>query len=168
VLNSCDVLSGLPAGDCVPLVTRVDDSLVDALHPARAGEKLTVAAVGLGHPAQAVANGAAAPQTAPTVDDVLIAFDSGANQAPGMPVAGLSSASAATARLRPGAVGIYEIEFTVPLPAPGTPACGSGVESNLTVTIGRTASFDGVGICVEPAAAQQDVAGPRLPQRRAR
>jgi hypothetical protein len=63
-----------------------------------------------------------------------------------------SSLPANTAQLQAGSVGIYQITFTVPSLPAGTPACGSTVQSNLTIDIGRTASYDGVGICVDPPA----------------
>jgi uncharacterized protein (TIGR03437 family) len=50
--------------------------------------------------------------------------------------------------LAPGYVGLYQINIVVPPPPPDTPACSSTVQSNLTVSVGGTASFDGAGICV--------------------
>jgi uncharacterized protein (TIGR03437 family) len=157
VLNSCDVNSGLPAGTCVPVVRHADGNLVNLMRPAQPGETLIMSVVGLGYPNQAVATGAAAPQPAVAVNDVWIGFDARVNQGPGMPL-GDPAPPPATARLRPGAVGIYDITFNVPdLPA-GIPACSNTVRSNLTVSIGRTVSMDGAGICVAPAggAQQQD------------
>ena len=161
VLNSCDVVAAYPLGDCVPVATHADGSLVDPLHPAHAGETLAVALVGLGLASQSVATGAAAPQPGPAVDGVLVAFDARPNQSPGLPAAGL--ASAATAGLRPGSVGIYDVLLTVPALPAGTPACGNDVQSNLTVNIGRTYSWDGVAICVDPRSAAP-AAIPRVPR----
>jgi uncharacterized protein (TIGR03437 family) len=52
------------------------------------------------------------------------------------------------AGLAPGYVGLYQINFTVPPPPVGTPPCSGAVQSNLTVSVGGLASFDGAGICV--------------------
>jgi hypothetical protein len=47
-------------------------------------------------------------------------------------------------------VGIYLIPFVVPSLPPDVGACNASVQSNMTVNISRTTSFDGVGICVLP------------------
>ncbi len=149
ILNSCDLISDYPGRACVAVVSHPDGSLVDSEHPALIGENLTITMVGLGRPGAAVATGAAAPSPAPPVEDVLVAFDTGANHSPSLP-AGVSSFPAPDASLRPGAAGIYDVTFTVPALPAGTPACSSEVHSNLTVNIGRTASYDGAAICVDP------------------
>jgi uncharacterized protein (TIGR03437 family) len=147
VLSGCDVIVNLPGG-CRALVTRQDGSIIDRDTPAQPGEVLTVSLVGLGRPRQAVPTGTAAPQSAPAVNDVYIGFDARPNQ-PAMPLT--NSVQPNTATLRAGSVGMYEITFTVPSLPDGTPGCTSAVRSNLTVSIGRTASYDGVGICVAVA-----------------
>jgi uncharacterized protein (TIGR03437 family) len=61
--------------------------------------------------------------------------------------------------LTPNYVGLYQINVKVPqLPAGSLPCSTAGfsyngiqIESNLTINVGGPASFDGVGICVEPA-----------------
>jgi len=157
VLNSCDAAAGStqPAA-CLPLVAHPDGSLVSRDNPAQAGGVLTVSAVGLGSVPVGpvlipVATGTATPQQAPPVDGVLVGFDTRVNASPGMLLPS-SAAPANSAQLQAGSVGIYQIAFTVPALAAGTPACDSTVLSNLTVNFGRTASYDGVGICVTPAA----------------
>lgn len=50
--------------------------------------------------------------------------------------------------LTPGFVGLYQINFILPSTPVGTQACSGAVQSNLTVSVGGTASFDGAGICV--------------------
>jgi uncharacterized protein (TIGR03437 family) len=52
--------------------------------------------------------------------------------------------------LVPGYVGLYQINFIVPPPPAGTQSCSGTVQSNLTVSVGGLASFDGAGICVAP------------------
>ena len=53
------------------------------------------------------------------------------------------------AGLSPGSVGLYQVNFRVPQPPPGAPACFiEGVQSNLTVTLAGGTSSDGVKLCV--------------------
>lgn len=163
VLNSCDAAAGMSqTAPCLPLVARPDGSLVSRDNPAQASEVLTVSAVGLGPVAAGgvpipVATGSATPPGAPPVDGVMLGFDTRVNASPAMPVPSVA-VPANTAQLQPGSVGIYQVTFTAPVLPAGTPACGSGVQSNLTVNLTRTASYDGVGICVAaPAGADARV-----------
>ena len=155
VLNTCDPAAGPgPAAACVPEVAHADGSLVSAGHPAQPGEVLTVSVVGLGAVsggAGTVVTGSAAPQPPPAVSGVLVDFNNRANVPPSMPIAA-TAAAANSAQMQAGSVGIYQIMFTVPALPPGTPGCGGTVASNLTIDIGRTASYDGAGICVDPPA----------------
>jgi len=111
----------------------------------------------LGVPDQDVATGAASPQPAVTVSDVLLTIDARPNQSPGKPYdnAAATTASANSVVLLPGAVGIYQLSFTVPALPAGAPACGNSVRSNLTVSVGRATSYDGVAICVDPGSGQK-------------
>jgi hypothetical protein len=108
---------------------------------------VTVTLVGMGQPAGFVTTGAAATQNTPMLDGVLISYDARVNASPSM-LLPTSAFSVDGAQLRPGAVGVYDIPFVVPALPAGVTACSGAVRSNLTVNIGRTTSFDGVGICV--------------------
>jgi hypothetical protein len=44
--------------------------------------------------------------------------------------------------------GVYRITFRVPPMPEGQPVCEGEVASNLTISLGRTASYDGAAICV--------------------
>ena len=160
VLNTCDVMSPYPLGNCVPAVTHMDGSLVDALHPARAGETLRIELLGLGVGSQPVATGAAAPSGV-SLDGLVVDFDARTNQAPESPG---SQASAASASMRAGSVGIYDLLLPVPALPRGTPSCGGDVQSNLTINLARNFSWDGVALCVEaqPAGASVTPRSPRL------
>jgi uncharacterized protein (TIGR03437 family) len=153
VVNTCDVLVNSPQDTCVSQVAHPDGTVVSLEQPARVGETLTMSLVGLGQPDQTVATGAASPQPAVPVSDVLMSFDPRANASPGMPVP--ESALMAGAQLLPGAVGIYQVTFTVPALPNGTPACGDSIQSNLAVSVGRVTSYGGVAICVDPASGAQ-------------
>ena len=152
VLNSCDVVSGLSqTNGCAPIVTHGNGSLVTSDNPASAGETVTMSLVGMGQPAGLVTTGAAAPETTPTLDGVMIGYDARVNASPSLLVS-TSAFPLDGAQLRPGAVGVYDAPFLVPALPPGVAACSSTVRSNLTVNIKRMTSFDGVGICVVPTA----------------
>jgi uncharacterized protein (TIGR03437 family) len=151
VLNSCDVAANLPLGDCLPVVTHADGSLVSIRNQAQPGEELTVAMVGLGWAVEKVTTGAASPDWGPLVDGVTTGISTRTNAAPDLPD---PASAATTARLRPGSVGVYEVKFMAP-GQPPTTACSSSVRSNLTVSIGRTASYDGAAICVDGSAMMQ-------------
>lgn len=157
VLNTCDAAAGLnQTGPCLPQVAHADGTLVSVNNPAQPGEVLTVSAVGLGSVSAGsllipVTTGSATPQPPPPVAGVLVDFNNRVNAPPAMPLPS-SSLPANSAQMQAGSVGIYQIAFTVPALPAGTPACGNTVVSNLTIDIARTASYDGVGICVDPPA----------------
>jgi uncharacterized protein (TIGR03437 family) len=152
VLNSCDVGSGVSQADgCLPVVAHNDGSLVTSGNPAAAGETVTMSLVGMGQPAGEVTTGVAAALITPALDGVLISYDARTNASPSLLVP-TSAFPENAAQLRPGTVGIYDVPVLVPALPAGVAACSSTVKSNLTVNISRATSFDGVGICVAPAA----------------
>jgi len=155
VVSGCDVNLNSPLASCTPLVKHGDGTAVTAASPAAVGENLTISAVGLGVADQDVATGAASPQPAVPVSSVVVAVDARANVAPGTPYADTAMGVTASTQLLPGAVGIYQVSFTVPALPAGTPACSSSVLSNLTVSVGRVSSYDGVAICADPSSGQQ-------------
>jgi uncharacterized protein (TIGR03437 family) len=144
VITSCDALPPAANTPCTPVFKHADGSPVSASTPAKSGEVLSMAAFGLGYPVSSIATGDL-PQAPVTADGVNIGFDFRPNTPVSKP--GNNPASAAITR---DGVGLYQINFLVPAIPQGIPACGSGVISNLTVSIGRTSSFDGAGICVQP------------------
>jgi uncharacterized protein (TIGR03437 family) len=154
ILNSCDVAAAALRQQeaCLPLITRADGTVVSRDNAPQPGEVLSVSVVGLGSANTAIATGAAAPQNPIAVDGVLIGLDARANASPGMPLA-VSSFPPNSALLKSGLVGIYQVTFTVPSLPSGTPACSDIVRSNLTINIGRMASYDGAGICVDTSGA---------------
>jgi len=172
ILTVCDTV--LPGGmgyspvgglPCQPIVTHTSGTLVSSTAPATAGEELVAYAVGLGATKPAVASGQPAAQPAPTVESFTLDFNFHANALAAKP-----SSSQATAGLTPppsplftglttGYPGLYQINFIVPQLQSGALPCASGeapatgdlVGTNLTVSVGGAASFDGAAICVSLA-----------------
>jgi uncharacterized protein (TIGR03437 family) len=163
VLTSCDTFltavpppinfTGLP---CSPMVTHVDGSLVSFGSPAQPGEEVVAYAVGLGSTNPALVAGQPAPSAAPATIAFNLQFSYVPNALPSRPG---GSHGPLFAGATPGYDGLYQINLVVPAPPAGTPACGTVdssqlqpgsnvVQSNLTVSIGGTFSFDGAGICV--------------------
>ncbi len=145
-----------------PIVTHAGGNLVSSANPARTGEELVLYAVGLGATTPAAIDGAPSPE-AKTLSQFVLAFDYRPNATPSAMLISSSLRApgpipvpvsiALYSGLVPGYVGLYQINFQVPV-APGPlSACGvDGVISNLTVDI-IGAMFDGAGICVEPQGA---------------
>ncbi len=139
-----------------PLITHSDGKLVSAGNPAQSGETLVLYAVGLGRVTPNVApnlkSGEATPSPAPTV----IIFTDFTFNFTGEPSAHLplfndeNRNAYVFAGLSPGSVGLYQVNFVVPeLPPQFKTRCDTSLgNTNLTVSIGRLKSFDGVGICV--------------------
>jgi uncharacterized protein (TIGR03437 family) len=146
VITSCDGLPPATNTQCAPIFHHADGSLVTAASPAKSGEVLYLAAFGLGYPVFSVASGDL-PRTPVSTDGVKVGFEFRPNTPAVKPANTQPSASAAITR---DGVGVYQVNFVVPAIPDGTPACGAGVSSNLTVSLGRISSFDGAGLCVQP------------------
>ncbi|HXM44760.1 MAG TPA: hypothetical protein VN924_26220 [Bryobacteraceae bacterium] len=162
ILTACDTLApggsgsgpynGLP---CAPLVTHADGSLVTVGRPAQASEEVVIYAVGLGLTTPSVPTGQPASTAAPTDETFNLDFNFRPNALATQPIqpSGLLQPilpRPVYAGLTPGFVGLYQINFVVAPPPVGTQACSGAVQSNLTVSVGGMASFDGAGICVAP------------------
>jgi len=170
-LTACDVTSpafesprtGLP---CALMVTHADGRLVSAANPARSGEELSAYATGLGQTDPPQTTGQPAASAASTLTTFAIDFNCRPNALATKP-AGPSLLGVPPpytiplfAGTTPRFAGLYQINFVVPAPPAGLPPCaGAGmaaayaniVQSNLTVSVGSVFSFDGAGICVQPA-----------------
>jgi uncharacterized protein (TIGR03437 family) len=152
ILTACDTVvpsggatapfGGLP---CAPLVTHADGSLVMPASPAQGSEEVVAYAVGLGLTTPRVPTGHAAPAATPTSGAFVLDFNFRPNALATQPT---SLNSPLYAGLAPGYVGLYQINFIVPQPPAGMPACSGTVQSNLTVSVGGQSSFDGAGICI--------------------
>lgn len=160
VLNSCD--SSLPSGlekptdasaPCGPLVTHVDGRLVTAANPAQQGETVVLYAYGLGASGGVVRTGDTTRSPVP-LTDVGVLLHSGVNLPPVRPPSPVQTGNsplALYAGLASGQVGLYQIALTIPNLAAGTPACtASTIQSNFTISVGRTVTFAGAAICVQP------------------
>jgi len=165
ILTACDTVvpsgsgydpfNGLP---CSPLVTHADGSLVMVGSPAKGGEEVVAWAVGLGATTPAVPTGQAATTAAPTNQTFYLDFNFRPNALATQPAPPTFIPVALPASLyiplysglTPGFIGLYQINFIVPQPPAGMPACSGSIQSNLTVSVGGQYSFDGAGICVMP------------------
>ena len=155
VLRTCDEVVQHRAQPCQPIVTHADGTLVTADAPAKAGEQIVIYAVGLGGTQPYVPTGQAATAGAATTTAPMVQFDNHPNALPSRPLRA-SSQSPVFAGVIANYVGLYQVNVVIPeLPA-GTSPCSpsglatTGIASNVTVSIGGAASFDGAALCVQP------------------
>jgi uncharacterized protein (TIGR03437 family) len=160
ILTTCD--TAVPGGSgtapiglpCAPLVTHANGSLVTPGSPAQAGEEVVAYAVGLGLTTPAVKTGQAATAATPTYETFYLDFNFRPNSLATRPILpagfGPTPPTPLYTGLVPGYAGLYQINLIVPSAPVGTQACSGNVLSNLTVSVGGLASFNGVGICVAP------------------
>jgi uncharacterized protein (TIGR03437 family) len=88
----------------IAAVTGTDYNLRDAYHPAHAGDTLIVWAIGLGATNPAVPDGTAAPSSPPVVTTVTPTVQFGSS----------ITATPSFSGLSPGAVGLYQVNVTIP------------------------------------------------------
>jgi uncharacterized protein (TIGR03437 family) len=115
----------------------------------------------MGETNPALTAGQPAAQSNPTVITFGIDFNYRANALATKPGAlGVPPTTPLFTGATKGYIGLYQINFVVPPPPAGMEPCvdfaaipvyGNAVQSNLTVSVGSTFSFDGAGICVEPS-----------------
>ena len=154
VLTDCGLIQNSARNYCTPKITHADGILVQGSNPAQPGEILVVYALGLGGTTPTVPAGSPAPLTPATLPfPLLITVNFNPNAPPG-PLAPASATmivdQAIFAGLTPGFAGLYQVNFRVPMPPAGTPAClTSNILSNATVTLLGSESFDGASFCVQ-------------------
>lgn len=166
ILTVCDtVLPGAfgygPAGGlpCQPEVTHANGTLVSNTNPATVGEELAAYAVGLGATKPAVPTGEPAAKPVPTTQTFQLDFNFHPDALASKPFpsnvvpANYQPPTPLFTGLTRGYPGLYQINFVVPGVPDGLPPCVSGQEpglvaTNLTVSVGGSASFDGAAICV--------------------
>jgi uncharacterized protein (TIGR03437 family) len=146
IVNTCDATEAPTDETCRPVVRHPNGALVSSDNPAQANEILTVSAYGLGRTDTRIATGQASPDPAVPVSEMRLGIAFGANLAPARPNSNTTPLSAV---LVPGRIGLYNITFQAPAIPADTPACTNTGRSNMTVTIARGASFDGVPLCAQ-------------------
>ena len=170
-LTQCDViLPGAlsapvhPPLPCAPIVTHADGTLVTAGNPATSGEELVAYLTGLGQTDPPLTTGQ--PANGGETNILFeIGFNFQVNALAHQPVTGFPFSGPGAGRFplfsgaTSGFVGLYQVNFTVPAVPLGTPVCGTPgsvfvafwpIQSNVTVSLGSTNSYDGAGICVKP------------------
>lgn len=167
VVTNCEPIQSFPLNrNCQGYVTHANGALVQATDPAQPGETLILYAFGLGGTIPTVAAGSVAPTPpAKLVSPLQLAFDFTPGAAPtwpGPPSATVIRDVASFAGLAPNYAGLYQVNFKLPTPPKGTPAClTSGVQSNVTITLVGDYTFDGAQFCVkvDQVAASQPAQG---------
>ena len=160
VVTVCEPTQASKDADCSPQIRHADGKVVDPYNPALPGETILVYALGLGGTNPSVSAGSISPLPPATT---VIPLGVYLNFAPNAPPSRLGPASATViveradfAGLTPGYAGLYQVNFKVPEPPPGTPAClSTGVQTNVTVTLSGYDSFDGARFCVKVPDPQQ-------------
>lgn len=154
VVTTCDPIQPFVGADCRPELTHADGSLVQGGNPAQPGETLVLYAFGLGGTNPTVPAGSPAPLP-PAVRPfpLMVTLNFTANAMPsrlGPTSATVTLNQAIFAGLTPGLAGLYQVNFKVPVPPAGTPAClTSNVQSNVTITLLGNDTFDGAQFCVQ-------------------
>jgi uncharacterized protein (TIGR03437 family) len=164
ILNTCDALVQGSAA-CAPLIMHANGQQVTAQLPATSGEELVAYATGLGQTNPPLTTGQPATESNPVILPVNLDFNFRADALAAEPGAGgATSFQPLFAGSTKGFVGLYQVNFTVPSPPAGLQPCPTAIpvaalaptpifdiiRSNLTVSFGSYASFDGAGICVTP------------------
>ncbi len=153
VITDCDqqAFAGIGRSSCPSVVTHVDGSRVTAAAPARAGEIVVAYAFGLGRTDPTAKAGQAAGPNQRVSGPIALDFEFLPNAAaleprtrPGFSPVGVTPEFAG---LTPGFAGLYQVNLRVPAVPDGTPGCGDGIDSNLTVRIQGLVSYDGARIC---------------------
>ncbi len=154
-LNTCDAALPFDFRDqvCQAVVTHADGSYVTSENPALEGETIVLYALGLGRGQSPAVTGEAVPEPIPVPDAdrrFRLRMDFAANARPSPPwphTPFFAPIAPDYAGMVEGTVGLYQINVTVPPFPESAPLCGGIVESNLTISVGGSASFDGVQIC---------------------
>src|SRR5258708_829375 len=157
LVRQCDLMVEKRETGCRPSVTHASGDLVTYDNPAKSGEQVVLYGVGLGQTFPPIVTGL--PVNAPArVGGVTVSFDFRPNSPRSRPPLG-SQAPAdlpVFSGLTPGFQGLYQINVVIPTLPLGTPACNINlpfyqrIQTNLTINVGRSASFDGAAICVVP------------------
>jgi len=172
VVNICDAFPPVKVTSssqfCGPLVTHADGTLVNENSPAQPAEEIVIWAYGLGQTSPTAKTGQSSPLPAATLTSPLyLQFDFRTNAMPSPPLfkqmSGTAPPTPVFAGLTPGQIGLYQINVILPSTIPPVNACGptcpghvacsiySWVQSNLTIDIGASSSWDGAAICVASA-----------------
>jgi uncharacterized protein (TIGR03437 family) len=175
ILNACDTVFGTIGGICNSFITHADGSLIGS-GCANPGETIVIYAVGLGGDTTIrLKTGEVAPSSPPAryVGDYFLTVSfrvNGPPSSPGPPVTWVPVPQwfyAEYVGLVPGFVGLYQINFKVPVALPPNVLYGYGANMRIAIGAGSTPTSpaDGdtfVDVCVQvriPAKANTDSEG---------
>jgi uncharacterized protein (TIGR03437 family) len=147
VVTTCDSTDVNVNPPCVPLVLHADGSTVTLQNPAKPDELLTARVFGAGRADSSVATGAK-PSSTVSLTGMKLYAAFGNDLQPGISASEVPVEGAA---LSANSVGLYTVSFRAPQLPAGTPDCAArGVSDayNVTITLTRGASIEGVGLCV--------------------
>jgi len=148
VVTSCDSTDVNVNPPCVPLVLHADGSTVTLQNPAKPDELLTARVFGAGRADSNAATGAK-PSSAVNLSGMKLYAAFGNDLQSG--VSG-TEVPVVAAALSTDSIGLYTVNFRAPKLTDTTPECAArGVTNafNVTITLTRGVSSDGVGICVK-------------------
>lgn len=147
IVNTCDATEAPTTAACTPEIRHADGSLVNHDNPAHANESIVVTAYGLGRTSDHVTTGDVAPSPATPLSDMHAAVVFGTGVTPSKP----PSAGTASAVLKSGTVGQYQVTYVIPAVPSNAPDCStSTVLTNATLSVSRGNSFDGAPLCIVP------------------
>ena len=157
VLNTCDdsqvyisAAYSVPQNVCTPVVM-VGNALNSLYNLAHAGDSLAMWVFGLGAKTSQPEPCCSSPdQLSKPVQSFQLNFDFRPNApaSAAMPGFGVTASPAFAAYVGGG---MYQVNFGVPPPPAGLPACdGVRIKSNLTVTLTGPNSYDAAQLCVAP------------------
>lgn len=154
VLTTCDtIMSNRVSGSCQELVTHANGNIVSVSQPATAGETLVMYAVGLGATNPEVPAGGATPSPAPVATgqfSMQFAYTVGPPVMPSSAVSPVLQSSISFVGMTPTAVGLYQVNFTVPAsPANSSSCLQTPDQTNLRITLSSSNSADSARICVK-------------------
>ena len=163
VVDPCDVMfvgrQGSPTLLCGPAITHADGTQISRGNPAKQGEAVTMYVLGLGltaPPSRTGQRSGQADAVNPERFRLGATFEINTQAKPIVnPVTGETLPGQFPVKIDyvgivEGYVGLYQVNFTIPVLPGDSPSCGPGSprESNVGISFGTASGYSGGGICV--------------------